>query len=239
MLKPLSRDTLTQQAADTLRRFIINQGLRAGMKLPSERELSESLAISRNVVREALSYLVAEGLIEKQAGRGVFVREFDPDAIRQLESPNLNSNGWGPADVSEARTVIELGAARLMAKRITADQLAQLDRLNTRMAENLRVGRNVIKEDIEFHKTLLQSTHNAVLIELFPLLVEYFRLAVVHDPSLILDNSDRVIGEHQQIIDALIARDSAAVEAALLAHPLSFQRMDAPILPYATTRFLP
>ncbi len=239
MLTPLSRDTLTQQAADTLRRFIMNQGLRAGMKLPSERELSESLAISRNVVREALSHLVAEGLIEKKAGRGVFVREFDAVALVTVEATNLNSNGWNPADVSEARAVIELGAARLMAKRITPEQLQQLERLNSRMADNMRNNRSVIKEDIEFHKTLLQSTHNAVLIELFPLLVEYFRLAVVHDPSLILDNSDRVIDEHHQIIDALSTHDGAAVEAALLAHPLSFQRLEAPMLAYATTHFLP
>lgn len=239
MLKPLSRDTLTQQAADTLRRFILNQGLRAGMKLPSERELSENLAISRNVVREALSHLVAEGLIEKKAGRGVFVRDFDSTTLAPVEPPNLNSNGWGPADVSEARMVIELGAAHLMANRITPEQLQQLERLNTRMAENMRVGRNIIKEDIEFHKTLLQATHNAVLIELFPLLVEYFRLAVVHDPSLILENSDRVIDEHRQIIDALSTRDGAAVEAALLAHPLSFPRVDIPIIPYVTTHFLP
>ena len=239
MLKPLSRDTLTQQAAHTLRRFIINQNLQTGMKLPSERELSESLAISRNVVREALSYLVAEGLIEKQAGRGIFVRDFDAATVPPSESPNVNSEGWNPVDVSEARMVIELGAAHLMAERITAEQLQELERLNSRMAENLRDGRSIIKEDIEFHKVLLQSTHNAVLIELFPLLVEYFRLAVVHEPSLILDNSDLVLDEHRQIINALIAHDGAAVEAALLAHPLSFPRMDTTTPPTARNHFLP
>lgn len=233
MLKPLSRDTLTQQAADTLRRFIVKQGLQTGMKLPSERELSESLAISRNVVREALSYLVAEGLIEKQAGRGIFVRDFDAALVAQEESPNLNSDGWSPADVSEARMIIELGAAHLMASRITPEQIQQLVRLNNRMAENMRHNRSVVKEDIEFHKILLESTHNAVLIELFPLLVEYFRLAVAHDPSLISENSDRVLDEHHQIIEALRARNGTAVETALLAHPLSFSRDGVTDSPYS------
>lgn len=81
MLKPLSRETLTQQATDTLRRFILTEGLKVGDQLPSERDLSESLSVSRNIVREALSVLVAQGLIEKKAGRGIFVRAYDPGEV--------------------------------------------------------------------------------------------------------------------------------------------------------------
>jgi DNA-binding FadR family transcriptional regulator len=63
LLKAVSRDTLTRQAADTLKRFILSEDLASGTKLPSERELSEALAVSRNIVREALSGLAAEGSV--------------------------------------------------------------------------------------------------------------------------------------------------------------------------------
>ena len=65
MLLPLSPATLAKQATDTLRRYILSQDLREGAELPSERDLSESLSVSRNIVREALTTLMAEGLIIK------------------------------------------------------------------------------------------------------------------------------------------------------------------------------
>lgn len=221
MLKPLSRDTLTQQVTEALRRFILSEEMAAGDKLPSERDLSESLSVSRNIVREALSVLVADGLIEKKVGRGIFVCPYDATLLAQQVAISVDYAGTDLADLSEARAAVELGSARLMAERITAAQLAQLEEANRALAENLQRGRTTIKDDIEFHKILLQSTHNTVLIELIPLLIEHFRLTVLHQPKVILHNAERVVAEHQAIIDALHKRDPAAVRAALLAHPLT------------------
>lgn len=223
MLRPLSKDTLTEQATDTLRRFIISEGMVAGDQLPSERELSASLSVSRNIVREALSVLVAQGLIEKKAGRGIFVRDFDPRAVAQQVAVKVDYGGPDLADLSEARAAVELGSVRLMARRITDEQVAQLEGINASLAENLQMGRSAIGDDIEFHKVLLQATHNSVLVELIPLLVEHFRLTVLHKPGAIRHNAQRIVSEHQRIIDALRERDPVALRAALLDHPLSVQ----------------
>lgn len=221
LLQPLARETLTQQAADTIRRFILNAELKPGDQLPSERDLSDSLSVSRNIVREALSMLVAEGIIEKKAGRGIFVKEYDPNTVAQQVAVTVDYFGRDLAVLSEARAVVELGAVWLMAERITPEQIAELERINQSLTDNLSARRSAIKEDIEFHKVLLQSTRNAVLIELIPLLIEHFRLTVASQPQSILHNAERIIQEHQGIIDALYVRDAAALRTALLAHPLS------------------
>ena len=218
ILEPLSRDTLTKQATETLRRFILTEDLTSGDQLPSERELSESLSVSRNIVREALSVLVAEGLIVKQPGRGIFVTDFDRDAIAPQIAVSVDYNGRSPAALSEARAAVELGAIALITKRITSAELDQLDAINRSLEENLRQRRSTIKDDVEFHKLLLASTRNAVLIELIPLLIEYFRLAVLYRPSAIFHNPERVISEHRRIIEALRARDAAAARQALINH---------------------
>jgi GntR family transcriptional regulator, transcriptional repressor for pyruvate dehydrogenase complex len=218
MLEPLSRDTLTKQATETLRRFILTEDLKSGDQLPSERELSESLSVSRNIVREALSVLVAEGLIVKQPGRGIFVTEFNRDAIAPQIAVSVDYNGRSPAALSEARAALELGAITLIAKRITNTELDQLDAINRSFEENQRQRRSTIKDDVEFHKLLITSTRNAVLIELMPLLIEYFRLAVLYRPSAIFHNPERVIFEHRKIIEALRARDAVAARQALINH---------------------
>jgi GntR family transcriptional repressor for pyruvate dehydrogenase complex len=218
MLEPLSRDTLTKQATETLRRFILTEDLKPNDQLPSERELSESLSVSRNIVREALSVLVAEGLIVKQPGRGIFVTAFDRERVAPQIAVSFDYNGRSPAALSEARAAVELGAISLIARRITDEELQQLKAINASLDENRRMRRSTIKDDIEFHKLLLQSSRNPVLIELIPLLVEYFRLAVFYQPSAIFHNPERVTSEHSKIIEALEARDAAAARQALIEH---------------------
>jgi GntR family transcriptional regulator, transcriptional repressor for pyruvate dehydrogenase complex len=218
MLEPLSRDTLTKQATETLRRFILTEDLKPDEQLPSERELSESLSVSRNIVREALSVLVAEGLIVKQPGRGIFVTDFDRAKVAPQIAVSFDYNGRSPAALSEARAAVELGAISLIARRISDVEIQQLAAINRSLEENLRLRRSTIKDDIEFHTLLLQSTHNPVLIELIPLLVEYFRLAVLYKPSAIFHNPERVIAEHDRIIAALQARDAVAARQALIDH---------------------
>jgi GntR family transcriptional repressor for pyruvate dehydrogenase complex len=218
MLEPLSRDTLTKQATETLRRFILTEDLKPDEQLPSERELSESLSVSRNIVREALSVLVAEGLIVKQPGRGIFVTDFDRAKVAPQIAVSFDYNGRSPAALSEARAAVELGAISLIARRISDAEIQQLAAINRSLEENLRLRRSTIKDDIEFHTLLIQSTHNPVLIELIPLLVEYFRLAVLYKPSAIFHNPERVIAEHAKIIAALQARDAVAARQALIDH---------------------
>jgi len=218
MLEPLSRDTLTKQATETLRRFILTEDLAPGAQLPSERELSESLSVSRNIVREALSALVAEGLIVKQPGRGIFITEFDRDRVAPQIAVSVDYNGRSPAALSEARAAVELGAIGLITKRITEAETQQLEAINRSLEENIDQHRSTIKDDVEFHKLLLRSTRNAVLVELIPLLVEYFRLAVLYQPSAIFHNPERIVSEHGKIIEALRARDATAARQALIDH---------------------
>jgi GntR family transcriptional repressor for pyruvate dehydrogenase complex len=218
VLRPLARDTLTKQATDTLRRFILTEGLHTGDALPSERELSEILCVSRNIVREALTVLVAEGMILKKPGSGIFVRDFDPSTITAQIAVNIDYDLRQRDDLSEARAAVELGAVELMVSRITADQLAELVQINRQIAEKLDQHRSTIRQDIDFHTVLFQATHNKVLIDLVPLLVEYFRLAVAQSPGIILRNPRRIVDEHARIIAGLRAHDVVATRQALLEH---------------------
>ena len=218
ILRPLARDTLTKQAADTLRRFILAEGLKVGDALPSERELSEILSVSRNIVREALTILVAEDLIVKKPGSGIFVTDFDPTRVTPQIAVSIDYDSRQLHALSEARSAVELGGVELMVTRITTKQLAELERINAELATKLAQHRSTIRQDVEFHTVLFQATHNQVLVDLIPLLVEYFRLSIVERPTAILRNPRRIVDEHAAIIAGLHTRNIAATRRALLAH---------------------
>lgn len=167
MLLPLSAATLAKQATDTLRRYILSRDLREGAELPSERDLSESLSVSRNIVREALTMLMVEGMIIKKPGCGIFVSAFDRRMAMARVRTNIAAIGYSLSELAEARYAIE-GRRLAHGKTYHRQQ-------NTASPCGVR-------EDIEFHEVLLHSTHNLVIVDFLPMLIEYFRLMVLTSP---------------------------------------------------------
>ncbi len=226
MLTAVSRDTLTQQAAETLKRFILIEDLSTGSKLPSERELSESLAVSRNIVREALSTLVAEGVVKKYAGKGTYVGEFDRQAARIALPLTVNQDGTTTQEVSEARAALEIGAVGLIVERITSAEITNLEEILKSYEEKHVAGKSTVKEDIDFHLALLKATKNKVIEDMAPLVYDAFRRNLAENVSGIRRNPDRIIIEHRRIVDALRNRDISAARLAMHDH---FRLQDFPV----------
>ncbi|MDJ0754193.1 MAG: FadR/GntR family transcriptional regulator [Ardenticatenaceae bacterium] len=218
MLKAVSRDTLTHQTAITLKRFILTESLPVGEKLPSERELSEMLAVSRNIVREALSALVAEGVVVKHTGKGTFVAEFDRQAVAISLPLVVSQDDTTAEEVREARAALEIGIVGLIVTRITEEEINHLEAILDLYENKHAAGKSTIKEDIEFHLALLRATKNKVIVEMSPLVEDVFRRSLAEDPSAIRRNPDRIVIEHRRIVQALRERDSAKARMAMHDH---------------------
>lgn len=226
MLKPVSRATLTKQASDTLKRFILQENLEPGAQLPSERELSEILTVSRNIIREALSALAAEGIVLKQAGKGTFIADFDRSQV--LASLSLTVGQISPSlqALREARAVLEIGAVGLMVQRITDEEIEVLTQILETYEQKWREGKNPIKEDIDFHIALLEATKNEFIVEMAPLVMKVFRQSLAENPSAMWHNPEHIIVEHRRIIEALKRRDIGAAREAMYTH---FGLQDFPV----------
>lgn len=198
----------------------------SGTRLPSERELSETLAVSRNIIREALSSLAAEGVVVKYAGKGTFVGDFDRDnALTNL--PLMIGQGEPSAqDLREARAALEIGSVGLIVQRITDDEIQSLTSILEIYEQKHAEGKSTIKEDIAFHIALLQATKNAVIGEMTPLITDVFRRTLAEDVSAIRRNPERIIMEHRRIVNALQERDVDAARKAMHAH---FRLQDFPV----------
>ena len=106
--------TLSQQVVAGLKDKILAGDLPAGAKLPSEAELLEQYAVSRTVVREAVTRLRAEGIVETQQGRGSFVLAVPEPSSFTVESSAIRSHRDVLAMV-DFRLGIESEAAALAA----------------------------------------------------------------------------------------------------------------------------
>jgi len=116
------------RVAAELRREIVTGKLRPGDKLHNERELQEQFDISRPTMREALRMLEAESLIVVTRGQhgGARVREPDPTVLARQVGASLQMRGATLRDVWTARTLIEPGAARLLAENRSREAIAAM-----------------------------------------------------------------------------------------------------------------
>src|SRR5438132_10086855 len=121
LFAPVSVARASSSIADQIRQAIVTGRLEQGQRLPPERELAEQFGVSRVTVRDALRALEAMGLIEVRVGArgGAFVTVPTGSIVGQTMSDMMMMQAITPADIVEARLVVELGTVTLACVRAT------------------------------------------------------------------------------------------------------------------------
>jgi len=183
-----------------------------GARLPGERELATRFNVSRVTIREAEIALQAIGRIEIKTGSGVYV----------CEGQGLSSGSLPDAsafEVTEARSLIEAESAALAAKVITDERLVELEDLIVKMAdEDTEIS---LAADRDFHAKIAESSGNMVMLHIVQSLWKMREELpkVKHRYEAVCDADAAKRGkEHQDILDALKARNPEAARTAMRQH---------------------
>ena len=207
---------LSEQIASQIEALILENHLRPGDKLPSERELSASFGVSRPVVRESIKFLEERGLVMPQSGRGAFVT--DPGSRNITSSLNLayQMQACTADDFHEARWCMESYTARLAAERATEEDISRMAEAIRVMDTSLDNPEKFMVADAEFHAALAASTHNPLFPAMTSPLVEMI-LKLGHVAFSHGGFRDRH-QKHMGILDAIKRRDASAAEEAMHGH---------------------
>ncbi len=199
----IPRAALHHQVAERLRDMLVQGTVAPGAKL-NERELSERLQVSRTPLREAIKMLAAEGLVELLPNRGAV-------AVLLSEQDVLNT--------FEVIAGLEGQSGELAAQRITPDQLSEIKALHFEMlaAHTRRDLPAYYRLNAQIHRHInaaaanpvLQATYNQVNARL-----QALRFRSNQDDA----KWKRAVKEHDQMVQALDARDAAGLRAVLVQH---------------------
>lgn len=186
-------------------------------RLPPERELAETLGISRRRLREALSLLEAEGAIWRHVGKGTFVGDRPITDMRDLL---VISGSTSPTEVLEVREYLEPIIAGLAAIRATDKDIAAMQRAIKR-SETTSDVRAYEVWDGTLHRAIAIAAHNSLLVALFDA-VNAVRTQTAWGKlqSLALSRQgQRVYWEqHRKIVDAIAGRDAASASRIARVH---------------------
>ncbi|MBE4908253.1 FadR family transcriptional regulator [Bacillus luteolus] len=179
-----------------IRSIIVADGLVAGDKIPSERELSERLKAGRSSVREALRSLELLGIIETRRGEGTFIKNFGDHQLVQILGTYILEDVKVKKDLIETKYLIERDSIVLACERMSEKQLQSLSELiNT--TEFTRH---------EFFSGVVKGINNSLFLRLWQVISEYFLVLQVQDPT---KNNKSL---YQELLDAFSSKN---VEKAL------------------------
>jgi GntR family transcriptional repressor for pyruvate dehydrogenase complex len=206
---PLKRENLPAAIAARLRRRLQRGELTPGEQLPGHRELAAAYAVSVGSIREALSMLTTEGLIETRPGRGTFVTEAARSDGPVVLRPPLSRREV--EELIEARRLIETRLAELAAARATPQQIDELNAALAVMAEASASPDRYPDADVDFHLAVAAAANNRYLLEI----MIHIRSLLRDDMELGVEALIRRFGDtgpsvasHGQLVERIASRDS-------------------------------
>lgn len=205
-----------------IRDLIIKTPYNHGERLPPEREIAEMLDVTRTVVREALIMLEIKGLVEVRRGAGIYV--LDNSGSQNTDSPDANvCNDAGPFELLQARQLLESNIAEFAALQATREDIVKMRQalqLEERELASSAPGSSE-SGDMQFHLAIAEATHNSMLVELFRQSGSGGKTINVDQLHSHLDDSlyrKEWLGDHKQILAALIKKDARAAKLAMWQH---------------------
>ncbi len=212
----MSRTDHVSQVADQLERAILAGEFASGDLLPSERDLSARLGVSRSVVREALGRLGSLGLVRSVHGSGTRVEAPSDRQVTLGYQRLMHRADFRLEHLAEVRLPLETTIAALAARKRSAEHLEQLKNTQKVLGNARRSLESHVSADLMFHATLAEATGNpffqTVLAPIQQLLIESRRRTLGHYGSEI------AYRHHGKILAAIESGDASAAAQGMREH---------------------
>lgn len=224
--EPVHQEKLSNGVIRQIEGLILRGILKPGERLPSERELSERMSVSRPSLREALADLQERGLLTSKAGAGVYVAEVLGSAFAPALVTLFATHEEAVFDYISFRRDMEGLAAERAARLASDTDLKVIDAIFRKM-EAAHQKRNPADEahlDADFHLSIIEASHNMIMLHMMRSMYELLREGVFYNRTIMFKQRttrDMLLEQHRKINEALQARDPVGARLAVESH-LSF-----------------
>ena len=221
--EPVTQEKLSHGVVRQIEDLILRGILRPGERLPSERELSDKMGVSRPSLREAIANLSERGLLTAKAGAGVYVADVLGSAFSPALVTLFSTHDAAVVDYISFRRDMEGLAAERAAQFGTDTDLAVINTLFEKMeaAHEKRNPSDEAQLDAQFHLAIIEASHNIIMLHMMRSMYDLLREGVFYNRSIMFKQRmtrDNLLDQHRAINTALQARDPAGARAAIEAH---------------------
>lgn len=218
---PVRAERIAEKVVNQLKHLIAGGVLKVGDRLPSERELSEQMVVSRTSVREALQMLEAQGILETVHGGGSIVRNIAEQEIRRPIERFIEDDKSRVLELAELRAFMEAWAARTAAKNRTDEELKTIQGYLEEMEKDFEKGQIRYEVDFKYHTEIAAATHNTIYLHLMDNIYQLILYSIkVHREEVFVSREDQqtILNHHSKIFNAIRDGNPDTAEAAMKEH---------------------
>ncbi|MBD2861434.1 FadR/GntR family transcriptional regulator [Paenibacillus oceani] len=212
-MKPIEtaeRYTLSKLVVHKLKQYIVEHNIAPGDKLPAERELSQTMKVSRAILREALRSLESAGILEIRHGEGAFISANSLSPLLEQLSFAAQLNRKGGRELLEIRYLLEASAVDAVLEQGRNIPFAELERLNEEWASSAGSESRQTEADVNLHLAVVQPLLNSSFTSLAELFIRQAAASTGTDRS----HAAAIYEQHSRYIRLL--REGKALEAKAL-----------------------
>lgn len=172
--------------------------LKAGDRIPPERDLAKKYQVSRNTVREAIKALAEKAVVVSRRGAGTYVAE----GALSCMIDGVTRRRRRLQEIFELRKILEPQIAQLAAQRISDETISALEEVVQRQQEAYEAGKDQVELDERFHRLVVYATNNSVILDVYETLHEVLaesRIRELQSP----ERNRRSLDNHRKLIHAL------------------------------------
>ena len=219
----IEAEKLSHSVVSQVELLILRGILRPGERLPSERELSDRLGVSRPSLREAIAELQARGLLVAKPNAGIFVADVLGSAFSPALIDLFSSHEEAVFDYVAFRRDMEGLAAERAAHFASNTDLEVIDTIFRKMetAHQKRDPSDEAELDANFHMAIIEASHNVVMLHMMRSMYDLLRQGVFYNRQMMFRNRltrDMLLDQHRDINAAIQSRDPKAARTAVEAH---------------------
>jgi GntR family transcriptional repressor for pyruvate dehydrogenase complex len=209
---------VTDEAILKIKEMITTGRLEPGDRLPPEKELSETLGLSRSSLREAVKALEVIRVLDVRRGDGTYVTSLEPRLLLEALSFVIDlHDDRSVLEIFGVRRILEPAATGLAAARITTEQLDALAALVEKADADSGI-ESLVQHDLQFHRAIVETCGNDYLAQLIDSISSHTVRARVWRGLTQRGAADRTIAEHRAILGALREHDAQLASAHALTH---------------------
>jgi len=223
LLREVRKEKIFEDIVRQIRRLIKTGKLKAGDKLPPERDLAGAFKVSRASVREAIRVLESSGLVSTRVGDGTYV---ETTSLENLVKPLATVVAGGRESLMEifaVRKMFEPHLAYLAAERATVDEVLELKRILSHQRKEMGNQELVTEIDYSFHLFLARMAKSRVFLNLYntlAALINQTREEFLQEG----DRPQKSLEGHEEILLAIEKRDPGLARKAMSNHLRSIER---------------
>lgn len=216
----MDKKLLGERIEDELMRYIQEEPVEIGQKIPNEFDLAKQFGVGRSTIREAVKSLVSKGILEVRRGSGTYVistclPQEDPLGLSRLQDKYKLA-----LELFDVRLMLEPEIAAQAAEYATSEDLEQLKLLRNQVEEIYRSGKDHIPKDIEFHTCIARCSKNRVVEMLVPVINTAVMTFANLTHRMLMDET---IETHRALVDAIMDQDPVGARCAMVMH-LTYNR---------------